>query len=242
MRLKEKVAVITGGTAGIGLAIAKRFEEEGATLILIGSNPERGKKALEVVPKAHFVAVDVSSKEAVDKAFADILADHGRIDILVNNAGITRDGLLMKMSEEQWDRVIDVNLKSAFNTCSAAVRPMMKARTGKILNMASVVGLTGNEGQTNYSASKGGLIMFTKSLAREVASRGINVNCIAPGYIQTEMTEAIPEKYRELILAKIPLRRQGQPDEIAEAALFLASDSASYITGQVLTVDGGMVT
>lgn len=241
MRLKDKVAVITGGTAGIGLAIAQRFSEEGAKLVLIGSSPERGAAALEVLPGARFLAVDVSDKKAVDEAFASIFAEQGSVDILVNNAGIALDGLLMKMSEEQWDRVLDVNLKSAYNTCHAVIRPMMKSRSGKILNMTSVVALTGNEGQTNYSASKAGLIGFTKSLAREVASRQICVNCIAPGYIKTQMTDAIPEKYREMILAKIPFGRQGEPEEIAEAALFLVSDSSNYITGQVLTVDGGMV-
>lgn len=239
--LKERVAIITGGTAGIGLAIARRLAQEGAKLFLFGTNAERGQEAAATIPGSTFFKVNVSKRDEVERAFAEILEKEGQIDILVNNAGITRDVLLMKMSEAQWDEVLDVNLKSAYNTCSLAIRPMMKRRAGKILNISSVVALTGNEGQTNYVASKAGLIGFTKALAREVASRQICVNCIAPGFIETRMTDAIPEKYRELILEKIPFGRQGRPEEIAEAALFLVSDRSSYITGQVLTVDGGMV-
>lgn len=240
--LQDRVAVVTGGTAGIGRAIALKFASEGAKVIVFGTNIERGEAvAKELGAGGRFVQVDVSKTADVDLAVKQILDEQGQIDILVNNAGITQDGLLMKMSEEQWDRVIEVNLKSAYNTCRPISRAMMRSRRGKIINISSVVGLTGNEGQTNYVASKAGLIGFSKALAREVASRGICVNCIAPGFIETRMTDAIPEKYRELILAKIPFGRQGEPNDIAEAALFLASDRSSYITGQVLTVDGGMV-
>lgn len=240
--LQNRVAVVTGGTAGIGRAIALKFALEGAKVVIFGTNPERGELvAKELGEGSRFVQVDVSKTADVDQAVKEVLDQYGRIDILVNNAGITQDSLLMKMSEEQWDRVIEVNLKSAYNTCRPISRAMMRAREGSIINVSSVVGLTGNEGQTNYVASKAGLIGFSKALAREVASRKVRVNSIAPGFIETRMTDAIPEKYRELILAKIPFGRQGRPEEIAEAALFLASDRSSYITGQVLTVDGGMV-
>ena len=177
----------------------------------------------------------------VDECIGKILKDFGKVDILVNNAGITRDGLLMKMSEEDWDLVLQVNLKSIYNTCKALSRPMMKARSGAIVNISSVIGLIGNAGQANYAASKSGMIGFTKSIAKELASRGIRANCIAPGYIDTQMTEGLPAPVKEAIIAKIPMGRIGHPNDIAAAALFLASDLASYITGQVLTVDGGMV-
>jgi 3-oxoacyl-[acyl-carrier protein] reductase len=240
--LQGKVAIVTGGTAGIGRAIALKFASEGAKVIVFGTSPERGEAvAKELGEGGQFMRVDVSKTDEVDQAVKEILAQHEKIDILVNNAGITQDGLLMKMTEEQWDRVIEVNLKSAFNTCRPVSRAMMRAREGSIINVSSVVGLTGNAGQTNYVASKAGLIGFSKALALEVASRKVRVNSIAPGFIETRMTDAIPEKYRELILTKIPFGRQGRPEEIAEAALFLASDRSSYITGQVLTVDGGMV-
>ncbi|HEY5236018.1 MAG TPA: 3-oxoacyl-[acyl-carrier-protein] reductase, partial [Rhabdochlamydiaceae bacterium] len=184
---------------------------------------------------------DVSDKKAVDQALQEILLEFGKIDILVNNAGITRDGLLMKMTEEDWDRVIAVNLKSVYNTCQALVRSMLKARGGKIINITSVVGLNGNAGQTNYAASKAGMIGFTQSLAKEVASRGICVNCIAPGFIKTPMTDVLTDAQKEGILKQVPMGRLGNAEEIANAAVFLASDWSNYITGQVLTVDGGMV-
>ncbi|NGX26587.1 MAG: 3-oxoacyl-[acyl-carrier-protein] reductase FabG [Chlamydiae bacterium] len=247
--LKGKRVLITGGTAGIGKQIALTFAEHGASVAIFGTNKERAEQVIEELT-AHKISddqkflaeiVNVSDKQAIAAAIQDILEKWGTIDVLVNNAGITRDGLLMKMSEEHWDEVIDVNLKSVFNTCQALVRPMMKARSGKIINISSVVGLTGNAGQVNYSASKSGVIGFTKSLAQELATRGICVNCIAPGFISTRMTDALTDGQKEGILKKIPMGRIGNAKEIANAALFLASDMSTYMTGQVLTVDGGMV-
>ncbi len=247
--LKGKKVLITGGTAGIGKQIALSFAKNGASVAIFGTNKERAEQVLEelksaaIDPEQKFLAeiVNVSSKEAIDAAIEDILNQWGNIDVLINNAGITRDGLFMKMKEEHWDEVMDVNLKSVFNTCQALVRPMMKARCGKIINISSVVGLTGNAGQVNYSASKSGMIGFTKSLAQELATRGITVNCIAPGFIETRMTDALTDAQKEGILKKIPMGRIGDPEEIANVALFLASDMSKYMTGQVLTVDGGMV-
>jgi 3-oxoacyl-[acyl-carrier protein] reductase len=247
--LKGKTALVTGGTAGIGKAIARLFAEEGAHVAIFGTNPERAKIALEEIEKCKSdpaqkvcsVLVDVSKNKEVEEAVNKLIADWGKIDILVNNAGITRDNLIMRMSEEDWDLVHDVNLKSVFNTCKAVSRPMMKARGGAVINISSVVGLTGNAGQVNYAASKSGMIGFTKSLAKELASRGVRVNCVAPGYIETQMTEVLPPQVKEGVLSKIPLNRIGQPQEIAQAVLFLASDLSSYVTGQVIAVDGGMV-
>lgn len=246
--LKGKIAIVTGGTAGIGRAIALEYAKQGASVMIFGTNSER---ALQVVREMHEVAsseqkflyklLDISDKKAVDIAITETIAALGNIDILVNNAGITADGLLMKMSEPDWDRVIAVNLKSVYNTCQALVRPMLKARRGKIINITSVVGLMGNAGQTNYAASKAGIIGMTKSLAKEVASRGICVNCIAPGFIQTSMTGVLTEAQKEVIFKQIPMGRLGLPEEIAQAALFLAGPMSDYITGQTLTVDGGMV-
>ncbi len=247
--LKGLRALVTGGTSGIGRAIALLYAQEGADVAIFGTNPERAQQTLHELEAVRISAeqkfssflVDVASTQAVEEVLAQFLHRFGGIEILVNNAGITRDGLLMRMSEEDWDRVIDVNLKSLYNTCRVLIRPMMKARRGSIINITSVIGLTGNGGQVNYAASKSGVIGFTKSLARELASRGILANCIAPGYIQTHMTESLPETLKEETLAKIPLGRMGSVEEIAQVALFLASRGASYITGQVLAVDGGMV-
>ncbi len=247
--LKGKTALITGGTAGIGKAIACLYAEQGADVVILGTNAERAAAALEEIkacktaPEQKFASylVNVSQSKEVEEVVEKILKDWGKIDILVNNAGITRDNLLMKMNEEDWNLVMDVNLKSVYNTCKALTRPMMKARNGVIINIASVIGLTGNAGQVNYAASKSGMIGFTKSLAKELASRNIRANCIAPGYIETQMTGALPQNVKEAILTKIPMSRIGNPKDIAHAALFLASDHAGYITGQVLTVDGGMV-
>jgi 3-oxoacyl-[acyl-carrier protein] reductase len=248
-RLSGKKALITGGTRGIGKAIALLFGEEGASVVIFGTHEERGKEVLEVL-NAHKVSgeqaflfrrVDVSKYEETHEAIHGILEEWDTIDIVVNAAGITRDQLIIKLSEKDWDDVIDTNLKSIYNTIHPIVRRMIKQRSGKIINIASVVGLTGNAGQTNYAASKMGMIGFTKSLAREVGSRGVTVNCIAPGYIDTDMTQAIPEGIKEQILAKIPMGRMGDAKEIAYAALFLASSESNYITGQVLTVDGGMI-
>ncbi|MBS0628934.1 MAG: 3-oxoacyl-ACP reductase FabG [Verrucomicrobia bacterium] len=247
--VKNKTVLITGGTAGIGKQIALTFAEQGAHVAIFGTNQERAQAVLNelqakrVSEDQRFLAeiVNVSKKETVEAAIKDILDKWGQIDVLINNAGITRDGLLMKMSEENWDEVMAVNLKSVFNTCQALVRPMLKAKSGKIINISSVVGLTGNAGQVNYAASKSGVIGFTKSLAQELASRGITVNCIAPGFIGTQMTDVLTDVQKEGILKKIPMGRIGNPEEIARVALFLASDMSTYMTGQVLTVDGGMV-
>ncbi|NDE82596.1 MAG: 3-oxoacyl-ACP reductase FabG [Chlamydiia bacterium] len=247
--LKQKKAIITGGTAGIGKEIALSFAKQGAHVAIFGTNQERAAEVLKeleglrLFPEQEFRSeiLDVSSKVSVDTVIQSILGAWGNIDILVNNAGITRDGLLMKMSEKDWDDVIDTNLKSVYNLCQALVRPMLKARTGKIINISSVVGLTGNAGQVNYTASKAGMIGLTKALAQEVATRGICVNCIAPGFIQTKMTDVLTDQQKEVILKKIPMGRLGSTEDIANAAIFLASPLSDYITGQVLTVDGGMV-
>ncbi len=247
--LKGKSALITGGTAGIGKAIALLFAEHGADVAIVGTNAERAAQAVKDIEaarvsdhqKVQSILVDVSKSKDVDEAVQKLLASFGKIDILVNNAGITKDNLLMRMSEEDWDLVMAVNLKSVYNTCKSLSRSMMKARSGSIVNITSVIGLTGNPGQTNYAASKAGMIGFTKSFAKEVASRGIRANCLAPGYIDTQMTGGLPDAVKEGILSKIPLGRIGLPIEIAQAALFLASDLSQYVTGQVLTVDGGMV-
>ncbi|MBS0648755.1 MAG: 3-oxoacyl-ACP reductase FabG [Verrucomicrobia bacterium] len=248
-QLKDKAAVITGGTAGIGKEIALAFAKQGAHVAIFGTHAERAAEVVALLeqhkafPTQKILSklVDVANKQAADAAIQEITTAFGKIDILVNNAGITRDGLLMKMSEEDWDRVIAVNLKSVYNTCQALVRPMIKARSGKIINITSVVGLTGNAGQANYAASKAGMIGFTKSLAQEVASRGICVNCIAPGFIKTSMTDVLTDAQKEAIMQKVPMGRLGNPEDIAKAAVFLASDWSDYMTGQVLTVDGGMV-
>lgn len=249
MLLKGKSALITGGTAGIGKAIASLYAQHGADIAIFGTNLERAEQAMKEIEalkvdpgqKICYFLVDVSKSKEVDEAIAQVLQNFSKIDVLVNNAGITRDGLLMKMSEEDWDLVVDVNLKSIYNTCRALTRPMMKARSGAIINISSVIGLMGNAGQVNYAASKSGMIGFTKSLAKELASRNIRANCVAPGYIETQMTDVLPAPVKEAVLAKIPLSRIGKPNDVAYAALFLASDLSGYITGQVLTVDGGMV-
>ncbi|MBS0626664.1 MAG: 3-oxoacyl-ACP reductase FabG [Verrucomicrobia bacterium] len=247
--LKGKKAIITGGTAGIGREIAKAFAVNGADVAIFGTNEERAQETLEELQKCKSLEgqkftkkiVDIANKSSVVDAITSLLTDFGSIDILVNNAGITRDGLLMKMTEEDWDSVLDTNLKSVYNTCQTVIRGMLKERSGKIINIASVVGLTGNAGQSNYAASKAGMIGFTKALALEVASRGICVNCIAPGFIQTRMTDVLTEGQKEAILKKIPMGKLGICEDVANAAVFLASSLSNYITGQVLTVDGGMV-
>lgn len=245
--LKNKKALVTGGTSGIGKEIALTFARQGAGVIIFGTNLERGEQTLselsQISPEQNhaFYSLDVSKKAAVDEVISKILGATPSIDILVNNAGITKDGLLMKMSEEDWDRVIAVNLKSVYNLCQALVRPMLKAKKGHIINVSSVIGLIGNAGQVNYAASKAGIIGLTKALAKEVASRNICVNCIAPGFVVTPMTDALNETQKQAILTGIPMQRLGTAEEIASVALFLASPLSSYITGQVIAVDGGMV-
>ena len=249
MLLSGKSALVTGGTAGIGKAIALLYAQHGADVVIFGTNMERAEQtvqemeAAKVNPSQKFAyyLVDVSKTKDVKQVIDQLIAAWGKLDILVNNAGITKDNLLMKMSEEDWDAVIDTNLKSVYNTCQALVRTMMKARSGSIINISSVIGLMGNAGQANYAASKAGMIGFTKSLAKELSSRNVRANCVAPGYIETPMTGSLPPKVKEGIITKIPLGKIGRPIDIAHAALFLASDMSSYITGQVLTVDGGMV-
>ncbi|MFA5250577.1 MAG: 3-oxoacyl-[acyl-carrier-protein] reductase [Parachlamydiales bacterium] len=249
MHLPNQIAVVTGATSGIGKAIAALFYAEGASVVLIGTQEEKAKAALEEMAplkktesqKLLFKLLDVADTSAVEQAFSAIYQELGQVDILVNSAGITRDNFLFRISEEDWDRVLAVNLKAVFNTCRQVYRPMMKKRKGKIINISSVIGLTGNAGQANYAASKAGMIALTKSLALELARKNVCVNAIAPGFIQTQMTEVLPDEIKKGILAKIPFERYGTPEEVARLALFLASDASNYITGQVINVDGGMV-
>ena len=247
LSLAGKTALITGASKGIGRAIAAHFVQLGANVAFTYlSSVEKGQ-ALETELAAHGAKVKGYRSDAADytqaeKLIEDVLADFGQLDILVNNAGITQDGLLMRMSEAQWDEVLRVNLKSVFNLTKAATKPMMRAKAGSIINMTSVVGLKGNAGQANYAASKAGIIGFTKSVALELGSRNIRCNAIAPGFIETEMTDALDQKQVEEWRKAIPLRRGGTPEDVAKATAFLASDESSYITGQVLQVDGGMLT
>jgi 3-oxoacyl-[acyl-carrier protein] reductase len=243
--LEGKTALITGAARGIGKALALRFAEAGANIaftdLVIDENGEATKKEIEAFGvKCNAYASNAADFEQTEKVVAQIKEDFGTIDVLVNNAGITKDGLMMRMSEAQWDAVIAVNLKSAFNFIHAVLPIMMRQRNGSIINMASVVGVHGNAGQANYAASKAGLIALAKSIAQEVGSRGIRANAIAPGFIETAMTAALPEEVRKEWAAKIPLRRGGKPEDIANVALFLASDLSSYVSGQVIQVDGGM--
>lgn len=243
--LEGKTALITGAARGIGKALALRFAKEGADIAFTDLVIDENGKATEAEIAALGVKCKGYASNAADfaeteKVVAQVKEDFGRIDILVNNAGITKDGLMMRMSEAQWDAVIAVNLKSAFNFIHAVLPIMMRQRGGSIINMASVVGVHGNAGQANYAASKAGLIALAKSIAQEVGSRGIRANAIAPGYIETAMTAALPEDVRKDWISKIPLRRGGQTEDIANVAVFLASDLAGYVTGQVIQVDGGM--
>jgi 3-oxoacyl-[acyl-carrier protein] reductase len=245
MMLAEKTAVVTGGAQGIGREIALLFAREGADLALLDRDAEALEKtrleAEALGRRAIAFAVDVSSTAATQEAVNKIIDSLGKIDILVNNAGITRDNFLLRMSEAEWDAVIAVNLKGAFNMTRAVTKSMLKKRAGRIINIASVIGLVGNAGQANYAASKAGVIGFTKSVAKELASRGITANAIAPGFIETRMTGVLSEEVKQKILSGIPLGRYGSPADVAHAALFLASGSAGYITGQTIVVDGGMV-
>ena len=243
--LENKIALVTGAGRGIGKAIALKFASEGADVICVSRTEENSKQTADEVKalgrNAWAFAIDVADSASVDAGIKSILEAAGRVDILVNNAGVTRDGLLMRMSEEDWDTVLNTNLRGAFLFVKALTRSFFKQRSGAVINVASVIGLIGNAGQANYAASKAGLIGFTKSAAREMAPRGITVNAIAPGFIETDMTGALRDDIRDEILKKIPLGAMGQVEDIANAALFLASASGRYVTGQVLTVDGGMV-
>jgi 3-oxoacyl-[acyl-carrier protein] reductase len=244
-QLENQIAVVTGAGRGIGRAIALKFAAEGADVACVSRTAENSEKVAAEVRalgrKAWAVAVDVADATAVAAAAEKILADCGRVDILVNNAGVTRDGLLMRMSDADWDTVVDTNLKGAFLVTRGFCRAMIKQRSGRIINISSVIGLIGNAGQCNYAASKAGLIGLTQSTARELASRGITVNAIAPGFIETDMTSVLKDELRAVLLKQIPLGSFGQGEDIANAALFLAGPGARYVTGQVLTVDGGMV-
>ena len=237
--LNGKTALITGASGGIGGAIAKALAGQGATVGLAG----RRRDALEAVQRetgGHVLVGDLGSAEGCAQLIGDAEAALGHIDILVNNAGLTRDGLAIRMKDEDWSQVIDVNLTGTFRLIRAAMKGMMKRRAGRIINMASIVGVTGNAGQANYAASKGGMIAMSKALAAELAPRGVTVNCVAPGFIATAMTADLPEKAKEAMLSTIPTGRMGSPEEIAAAVAFLAADEASYLTGTVLNVNGGM--
>ncbi len=240
--LSGRRALVTGATGGIGAAIARALHARGATVVLSGTRENvLAERVAELGERAHAVPANLGDDESLTALVpAAEAAAGGTIDILVNNAGITRDTLAMRMKPEQWDEVLKVNLTAAFRLSQAVLKGMMKARFGRIINITSVVGITGNAGQTNYAAAKAGMIGMSKSLAREVAARGITVNCIAPGFIETPMTEALNEKQREAILAQIPAGRLGTPEDVAAAAVWLASDEAAYVTGQVVSVNGGM--
>jgi 3-oxoacyl-[acyl-carrier protein] reductase len=246
MRFDNQVAIVTGAGRGIGHAIALRLAEEGARIASVSRSETNAQRTADEINAAHAgaaraYALDVADHTAVSETAKRILADFGRIDILVNNAGVTRDGLSMRMSVEDWDTVLNTNLKGAFSFIQAVARPMIKQRSGRIINISSIAGLTGNAGQANYAASKAGLIGLTKTVARELASRGITVNAVAPGFIVTDMTDVLPEEVKKGVLSNIPLGKFGEGADIAAAVAFLAAPEARYITGQTLTVDGGMV-
>lgn len=244
--LEGKVAIVTGAARGIGFSIAELLSRQGANLAIADMNYEMAQDAARTIESKYSrralpLSVNVADSESVQNMVQRAITEYGRVDILVNNAGITRDTLIMRMEESDWDIVINVNLKGAFNCSKAVIRQMMKQRYGRIINISSVSGQAGQVGQTNYSASKAGLIGFTKALAREVASRQITVNAVAPGFIPTSLTNVLSDDLKDMILKATPVGRMGKPEEIASAVAFLASDEAAYITGQVLAVDGGMV-
>jgi 3-oxoacyl-[acyl-carrier protein] reductase len=242
----KRIVVITGGSKGIGRACCLRFAREGARIVFVHCDTDEiaANETLGLLEKTGVEAkarkLDISSFDDVEEFFREVVREFQRVDVLVNNAGITRDALLMRMSEDQWDQALLVNLKGVFNCTRAAIRSMAKERSGRIINISSVVGQIGNIGQSNYAASKAGIIGFTKSVARELASRGITVNAVAPGFINTEMTKRLPDKVRETFLDQIPMGRIGEPEEVAETVYWLASVGANYVTGQVIHVNGGL--
>ena len=245
--MERKVALITGGSRGIGKAIAKKFAKEGYDIVInyVSESAELGKVKEEMIENRNvdilFVKADVTNYNGCEEMIKEVINKFGRIDVLVNNAGITKDGLLMRMKEEDFDKVIEINLKGTFNVTKNVIPYMMKQRSGKIVNISSVVGIGGNAGQANYAASKAGIIGFTKSVAKELASRNILANCVAPGFIKTDMTDVLSDAVKENINKQIPLNKMGEADEVANAVYFLASEENTYITGQVLNVDGGMI-
>ena len=245
MRLKDKVAFITGSAQGIGRAIALTFAKEGADIVVADLNLDLAAKTASEIEslgrKAMALELDVTDYAKVEEGVNKILDKFGKVDILVNNAGINKDNLLIRMSQAEWDAVISVNLKGTFNCIKAVSRPMIKQRSGKIVNIASIIGLMGNWGQANYAASKAGIIALTKTVAKEFATRNINANAVAPGFIQTDMTAKLPEDMKKKMLEAIPMAKLGVPEDVANLCLFLASEESSYITGQVITIDGGMV-
>jgi 3-oxoacyl-[acyl-carrier protein] reductase len=245
MLLQDKVAIITGGARGIGRAIALLFAKEGADIVIWDVNLQEAEKTAAEIGalgrQSLAQGVDVTDYQKVEEAVNKILDKFTKVDILVNNAGITKDGLLLRLSEQDWDAVLNVNLKGTFNCTKAVSKVMLKQHRGKIINIASIIGIIGNPGQANYAASKAGIIALTKTAAKELASRNINVNAVAPGFIQTEMTAKLPEDLKEKMLAAIPMGKFGSPQDVASVCLFLASEEASYINGQVIVVDGGMV-
>lgn len=243
MELQGQVALVTGGSRGIGLAVATELASAGARVAVVARDEARAQAAAAGLPgEGHRgYAVDVADPEAVNALVKRVEEEMGSLDVLVNNAGVTRDNVLMRIKDDDWDAVVDTNLRGAFNTIRAASRGMMKRRSGRVINVSSVVGITGNKGQANYAASKAGLIGLTKSVAKELASRGVLVNAVAPGYIETDMTSDLPEAAREALSSQIALGRLGKPEDIAPVVRFLAGPGAAYMTGQVLVVDGGMV-
>jgi 3-oxoacyl-[acyl-carrier protein] reductase len=244
MRLTGQVALVTGGARGIGRDIALLFAREGADVALFDVNEallsQTAEELRALTRRAEGISVDVTDGKQVDEGVAKVLDKLGRIDILINNAGITKDGLLIRMDDAQWDRVLNINLRGTFLCTRAVAKHMLKQRRGRIVSIASIVGLIGNPGQANYAASKAGIIGFTKAVAKELASRGVTCNAIAPGFIKTEMTEALPEQAKQRLMEAIPMGTLGEPADVAQAALFLVSDAARYITGHVLVVDGGL--
>lgn len=245
MSFEGKVVLVTGSTRGIGRAIATRFAEQGAAVVVTGRRESDAKEVAQAIAEETGgqvlgMALDVSQEESVGLVLGEIQSQLGGVDILVNNAGITQDTLLLRMSEDDWERVMEVNVNGAYRCSKAVLRHMMKKRWGRIINVTSIIGIIGNPGQTNYSASKAALIGFTKSLAKEVAGRGITVNAVAPGFIESDMTAALSEEQRNALWEKIPMGRPGSPEDVAAAVLFLANDDASYVTGHTLVVDGGI--